>query len=107
MIIRSRRVVLSSGSQSQLYDLKSTTKSIGVTVLGLALEDRLLDLDDTARSYLPDVGLPPASNGQTGWFDEITLRHLATHSAGFEKTRGFGELSFRPGTVWCYSDGGQ
>lgn len=106
MVARSGKLVFSWGSQSKLYDLKSTTKSIGVTALGLALEDGLVDLDDTARSHLPDIGLPPSSNAQTGWLDEITLLHLASHSAGFDKTAGFIKQLYRPGTVWGYSDGG-
>jgi CubicO group peptidase (beta-lactamase class C family) len=97
---------MSWGSQSTLYDLKSTTKSIGVTVLGLALKDGLMDLPDQAQQHLSSVGLPPSSNQNTGWLDDITIEHLSTHTAGFEKTGGFGRLLFRPGTKWFYSDGG-
>ncbi|HEX8204275.1 MAG TPA: serine hydrolase, partial [Isosphaeraceae bacterium] len=43
---------------------------------------------------------------RTGWLDRITIRHLATQTAGFEKPGGFGRLLFRPGTHWYYSDGG-
>ncbi len=105
-ITRGGRLVMSWGDTQQLYDLYSTTKSIGVSVLGLALQDGRVALDDAAQLHLPDVGVPPDTNLATGWLDDITLEHLATHTAGFEKTRGFGSLLFQPGTTWSYSDGG-
>jgi CubicO group peptidase (beta-lactamase class C family) len=97
---------MSWGSQDTLYDLKSTTKSIGVTALGLAAKDGLMGLPDKAQQHLSTVGIPPDSNKNTGWLDDITILHLATQTAGFEKTGGFGKLLFKPGTKWFYSDGG-
>jgi CubicO group peptidase (beta-lactamase class C family) len=37
---------------------------------------------------------------------EITILHLATQTAGFDKPGGYTPLLFRPGTEWSYSDGG-
>ena len=56
--------------------------------------------------HLPTIGVPPQSNVDTGWLDQITILQLATHTAGFEKDGGFGKLEFQPGTTWSYSDGG-
>lgn len=98
--------VLAWGDQRQLYDLKSTSKSFGVTVLGLALMDGKVKLDDLAKKFCPAFGTPPEENAQTGWLDKITLRMLATQTAGFEKPGGFGKLLFEPGAKWHYSDGG-
>ena len=56
--------------------------------------------------HLPTIGVPPQSNVDTGWLDQITILQLATHTAGFEKDGGFGKLMFQPGTTWSYSDGG-
>jgi CubicO group peptidase (beta-lactamase class C family) len=106
LITRGGKVVLAWGNTAQRRDVKSTTKSIGVTILGIALEDGLVSLSDAAQLHLPDAGTPPPSNQQTGWLDDITLEHLATHAAGFEKEGGFGDLWFEPGTMWAYSDGG-
>ena len=39
LIIHRGRAVYSWGDQAQTYDLKSTSKSIGVTLLGVALKD--------------------------------------------------------------------
>jgi hypothetical protein len=39
MIVRRGRVVMQWGDQQQTYDLKSSTKAIGVTAVGVALKD--------------------------------------------------------------------
>jgi len=106
-IIRHGRLVMQWGDQKHLYDLKSSTKGIGITALGVALKDgKIKSLDDIARQYHPDLGLPPESNAKTGWLDKITLFHLATQTAGFHKPGGYTELLFEPGTKRLYSDGG-
>ena len=95
------------GDPAQRYDLKSTSKSIGGTLLGIALKERKVQLDDLAAKYHPTFGVPPETNSQTGWLDEITLRMLANQTAGFEKPGGYQPLLFAPGTKWHYSDAGQ
>ena len=106
IITRGGKSVLMWGDQSTLYDLKSTTKSIGVTALGLAIADGKLALTDRAVDRHPAFGIPPEANGNRGWLEATTLQHLATQTAGFEKTGGYGKLLFEPGTKWLYSDGG-
>ena len=105
-ITRRGRVVYTWGDTTARYDLKSATKSIGTIALGLAVDDGRLQLADSAQMHLPSLGVPPNRNTTTGWLDEITVLQLATHTAGFEKTGGYGALDFRPGTTWQYSDGG-
>ena len=97
---------MSWGSDTQLYGLKSTTKSIGALLLALAIDDGLVQLEDLAQLHLPDVGVPPSSNIDTGWLEEISILNLATQTAGFNKSGGFNELLFQPGTTWAYTDGG-
>src|SRR5690242_9080287 len=106
MIIRHGYLVYSWGSLTARYEMKSATKSFGATTLGLALIDGRVSLSGHAQSYLSTFGVPPSSNIATGWLDDITLLHLTTHTAGFEKTGAEGALIFRPGTKWGYSDGG-
>lgn len=106
MIVRGGYVAMRWGDQEWRYDLKSSTKSLGATLLGVALLDGKLRLDDPAIKYHPSVGVPPESNRNTGWIDKITLRHLLTQTAGFQKQGGFMPLDFEPGTKWQYSDGG-
>lgn len=106
IITRRGKVVMTWGDQAKLYDLKSSSKSIGVTLLGVALLDGKVKLDDPAVKHHPTFGTPPETNAAKGWREKITLRHLATQTAGFAKVGGYTELLFAPGTEWHYSDGG-
>ncbi|MEX0702583.1 MAG: serine hydrolase [Planctomycetales bacterium] len=105
-VTRHGYLVRTWGDVKKRYDLKSTTKSIGVTALGLAIADGKIALDDPARKHHPTLGVPPESNAATGWPEKITVLHLATQTAGFEKPGGFSKLLFEPGTQWDYSDSG-
>jgi len=106
-VIRHGRCVIKWGDQKQRYDLKSTTKAIGITAVGLALKDgKINSLRDCAKKYHPSFGIQPKSNIESGWVDKITLFDLATQTAGFDKNGGYTELMFEPGTKWSYSDGG-
>ncbi|UCG47363.1 MAG: serine hydrolase [Phycisphaerales bacterium] len=106
-IIRHGRLVMQWGDQRRRYDLKSSTKAIGITAVGLALMDgKFADLNEPAGRHHPDLGIPPKSNAETGWLGKLTLFHLATQTAGFDKNGGYTKLLFEPGTKWSYSDGG-
>lgn len=106
IVIHRGKLVYSWGDLKKNYDLKSSTKSIGVTALGLALRDGKVQLGDPALNYFPEFGAPPKENRTAGWLKQITLLHLATQTAGFDKPGGFQPLLFRPGSKWAYSDGG-
>ena len=107
IVTRHGRVVLRWGDPKQTYDLKSSTKAIGVTAVGVALLDgKFKSLHDPAKLYQPQLGLPPETNAGKGYLDKITLFHLATQTAGFDKNGGYTELLFEPGAKWSYSDGG-
>lgn len=106
MIVRHGQVVMRWGDQQERYDIKSATKSFGATMLGIAIKDEKMELNAPAIRYHPTLGIPPDSNADTGWLDRITIQHLATQTAGFEKPGGYEKLLFQPGTHWHYSDGG-
>ena len=106
IIIRFGRVVIQWGDIKKTYDLKSSTKSIGSIMLGLALKDGKISLNDKAVKYLPSFGVPPESNLTNDWLEHITILHLASQTAGFEKPGGFTPLLFKPGSMWDYSDSG-
>ncbi len=106
MIVRHGKSVIRWGDQEQRYDIKSASKSVGVTALGLAIKDGLIRLEDKAASHHFQFGIPPDSNADRGWLNEITIRQLATQTAGFAKPGGYERLLFKPGTHWHYSDGG-
>jgi len=105
-IVRGGKLVLSWGDPKLRYDLKSTTKSFGAAALGLAIQDGKARLSDKARAHHSAFGTPPDANAATGWLEHITLQHLASQTAGFDKPGGFEPLLFAPGTQWAYSDGG-
>jgi CubicO group peptidase (beta-lactamase class C family) len=105
-IVRGGKVVMDWGDQAAVYDLKSSSKAIGVTLLGLATKDGLMQLDDLAAKHHPHFGVPPEENVAQGWTRKITLRQLANQTAGFEKPGGYGRIQFEPGTAWFYSDAG-
>jgi CubicO group peptidase (beta-lactamase class C family) len=106
MIVRGGRRVLAWGNVATRYDVKSTTKSLGGTVLGLAIADGVVDVHDLAQLHLPEVGVPLHSNTATGWLDDLTLLQLATHTSGFDKPGGYVSLLFEPGAQLAYSDSG-
>jgi CubicO group peptidase (beta-lactamase class C family) len=105
-ITRHGQLVLTWGDARQRYDLKSSTKSFGSIALGVALKDGKVKLDELAKAIHPTLGTPPESNTTTGWLGQVTLLHLASQTAGFEKPGGFTRQLFRPGTMWDYSDSG-
>jgi CubicO group peptidase (beta-lactamase class C family) len=106
IVMRAGKVVMSWGSQTRRYDLMSSTKSIGVSALGLALADGHVGLDDAMAKRLDELGDTYEDNAPKDWIDAITLRHIASQTSGFDKPGGLCELSDEPGTVWRYSDCG-
>ena len=106
LVVRGGRIIARWGDTRQRYDIKSSTKSFGSLLLGLAIADGRLGLETKANSTFPGFGTPPSRNTGTGWLRSVTIRHLATHTAGFDKPGGFNPLLFKPGTAWAYSDGG-
>ncbi|MCH7852511.1 MAG: serine hydrolase, partial [Candidatus Marinimicrobia bacterium] len=96
-----------------IYDLASVTKVLVGASVGMKLvEDDYLVLDEPVAHYFP---------GFTGrWKEQVTVRHLLTHSAGLPAYKQFWtlgidpqavladilatELEYEPGTEYVYSD---
>lgn len=106
MVVRAGRPAFAWGESAALHHIQSATKSIGAIALGLAIAEEKIRLDDPAVRHHPSLGVPPEANRETGWLERITLRHLATMTAGFAKDGGHTGLLFPPGSHWAYSDGG-
>ena len=103
-VIRHGYMVKEWGDPRWKADIKSATKgSVGTTLLGLAVDAGLVRLDDIARKHYPKIGSERRENVATGWLGEITVRHLATMTAGFDDGRP-PKLVYRPGTSGIYSN---
>ena len=113
--------------ENTIYHWASNTKPFtGIAIM--QLRDRgLLKLDDAVTKYLPELR---GVYNKFGPMDEITIRHLMTHSAGFRGStwpwdRGqpwepyepteysqlvamfpFTEILFKPGSKFSYSNPG-
>ncbi len=103
-VIRHGVLVKEWGNPQTLADIKSCTKgSVGTTLLGIALDAGLLKLDDRAQTHDPDLGTEKPANIQTGWLKDITVRQLATMTAGFDDGRP-PRLVYKPGAKGIYSN---
>src|SRR2546430_623690 len=62
-----------------LFQIGSTTKTVTATAAMRLVERGVLDLDAPVRTYLPDLRLADDDVAA-----RVTLRHLFTHTAGWE-----------------------
>jgi CubicO group peptidase (beta-lactamase class C family) len=84
-VIRPERIPM---RRDTIFDLASLTKNIATTTAIMWLVgDGLVALDDPVAKYLPAF----ADRGK----EEVSVRHLLTHSAGLKPWRGFHELMIR------------
>jgi CubicO group peptidase (beta-lactamase class C family) len=103
-VVRHGRLVKEWGDPAARADVKSATKgAVGTTLLGLAVDAGLVRLDDRARRHYPALGGEKKENAATGWLDRITVRQLATMTAGFDDGRP-PLLVYPPGTKGIYSN---
>lgn len=107
--------------EETLFHVGSITKLFTWTAVMQQVEAGTIDLDADVNTYLKDVSLPETYPGQP-----VTMRHLMTHSAGFEETEvhfavaepadlysfriyckeNIPALIYPPGTVSSYSNYG-
>ncbi len=105
-----------------LFQIGSTTKTFTATALMRKVEDGALDLDAPLTSYLPGFTLANAE-----WAEQVTPRHLLTHTGGWDgdyllvhPAGGRGDDALRsvvkamprapaqvpPGTIFAYNNTG-
>lgn len=112
-----------------IFHWASVTKTFtGIAIMQLR-DRRLLSLDDPVTKYIPELR---KVHNEFGSMDDITIRHLITHSSGFrnptwpwddaDKQRWmphepqhweqlaamfpYTEINFEPGSRWSYSNPG-
>lgn len=64
-----------------IFSIQSMSKIFTATVVLMAVQDGLVDLDTPISTYLPDFQVK--SRFEERPQDKITLRHLLSHTAGF------------------------
>ena len=102
-VIRHGYLVKEWGGPKYRADIKSATKgAFGTTCLGLAVDRGIVAIDDTAQAHYPRIGTGRNDNRED-WLSQITVRHLATMTAGFDDGRP-PKLYYRPGTSGYYSN---
>lgn len=81
-VMRPERIPM---ARDTIFDLASLTKTIATTTAIMWLvHDGLISVDDPVARHLPTF----AERGK----EEVTIRHLLTHSAGLKPWRGFHEV---------------
>ncbi|MEQ8349841.1 MAG: serine hydrolase domain-containing protein [Leptospiraceae bacterium] len=99
-IVNDQNVIYQRGVETNLhrkYPVVSFTKPFtAVAILQLAERGRL-DLDAPVNTYLP------GSVYYHAYWDQVTIRHLLTHTSGL--TEGGSRIA-RPGTMFAYSNNG-
>lgn len=63
-----------------VHDLASVTKSVMTTLIGIAIDQGKLDLDQKVLSFFPDRTIANFDSRK----ENITIHHLASNSNGFE-----------------------
>jgi CubicO group peptidase (beta-lactamase class C family) len=67
---------------STVHDMASVTKSVMTTLIGIAADQGVLDVDDPMVSFFPDRSIASLD----GRKERITVAHLASMSSGLECT---------------------
>jgi CubicO group peptidase (beta-lactamase class C family) len=68
---------------STIFRIGSVTKTFTALALMRKVEEGVLDLDAPLRQYLPSFAL-----ANDNWAEQVTPRHLITHTAGWEGDTG-------------------
>ena len=111
MIIRNGRVIYAGDSILKKHNIWSCSKSFTSTVLGLMIDEGMIQLEDPAHQYEPLL---------LDQYSEVTFKHFTTMTSGYNatgKSRWNGESEdwsrtpykpgkpiFKPGTQYAYWD---
>jgi len=74
-----------------VHNVASVTKSLMTTLIGIAIDQRKLDLDDKMVSFFPDRSIANLDQRK----EDITVRHLASMSSGLDCTNEADELTLK------------
>jgi len=74
-----------------VHNVASVTKSVMTTLIGIAVDQGILNLDDKMVSFFPNRSIANPDERK----DEITVRHLASMSSGLNCTAEADELTLQ------------
>ena len=103
--------------EESTFPIHSCSKSITSAIFGIAVDEGLItDLDEPIADYFPEL-----KESDSEWKQEITIRHLLTHTSGLRSTENRwyewraasdwqadvldGPMASEPGTEFDYSTG--
>jgi CubicO group peptidase (beta-lactamase class C family) len=84
-----------------LFEVASNSKVVTAYVALRLVDQGVLSLDEPLNAYLPEPWLHPSE-----YQDEITLRHVLSHTSGLGHGTGEKDVRFVPGSGYSYSAGG-
>jgi CubicO group peptidase (beta-lactamase class C family) len=105
MVVLDGRPVFQWGATTRRFGIKSSTKSVGATLLGLAIAKGLVGLDEQLTDCVPAT-LAVDDQNVPVTVPPVSIRSLATHTSGLDKAGGYSPQIHPPGMVWRYSDAG-
>ncbi len=95
LVIRSGYVVTNATfypyDGQTVHNVASVTKSMMTTLIGIAIDQGKLDLDDKMVSFFPDRSIANLDQRK----EDITVRHLASMSSGLDCTAEADELTLK------------
>lgn len=74
-----------------VHDMASVTKSVMTTLIGIAIDQGKLALDDRMLSFFPDRTIANLDRQK----EQISVRHLVSMSSGLDCTREYDELTLQ------------
>lgn len=84
VVIRNGYLIWEGAEADRVHEIHSCTKTFTSTVMGLLVTDGVLHLDDRAAKYLPSL------DDEYPQYGQITLRHFASMSSGYDGAMGGG-----------------
>ncbi len=101
MLIRNGYIVLeeylsTSMGPNKTFDILSCTSSIISALVGVAIEQDLMELNDTLLEFFPDRDIDNYDVRK----DDITLEHLLTNTAGFNWEENSDPAAMRVSSDW-------
>lgn len=91
VVVRNGYLIVEGAAAGNVHEIYSATKTFTSSVMGLLVTDGVLRVDDPAAKHLPAI------DDQFPEYAKMTLRHLATMTAGYDGAIGGGWQHYQAG----------